>query len=134
MKVVAFLLFERFIRQSGKTIPAFELDTVDAKRFPFTGSLVCYLQVEIDQADEGVPVAIRYELAPNGDGASGAVATLSNVERIAPMRQDGYRVTRFRDYMEVEFSIATPGLYEARAYVDDVPVAVYPLLAREWKQ
>ena len=100
------------------------------RRFPFDPVFWCYLEVEVDETQEGLPINIRYEIAPDGDGASGPVQVLSEVDRIGPMRADGDRVARFRDHMEVQAHIPTVGHYEVRAYVDDILVATRDLLAR----
>jgi hypothetical protein len=132
MRALAFILWESFGREMGRAVVAGEIDNVFTREFPIEAPIWCYLQVELDPHQEGVPIHARVEAVPDGGGASGETETLLDADFIGTMRVDPDRPVIYRFYEQVELRLPSPGYYDVRAYIDDELVAQRPVHAAYW--
>src|SRR5688572_11271553 len=127
MRSLAFILWESFGREMGRAVVAGEIDNVFTREFPIDVPVWCYLQVELDEHQEGVPIHARIESVPDGSGASGEVVTLLDADFIGTMHVDPDRPVIYRFYEQVALYMPSPGYYDVRAYIDDELVAQRPV-------
>jgi hypothetical protein len=132
MRALAFMLWESFGRELGRAVVAGEIDNVFTREFPIDAPVWCYLQVELDAHQEGVPIHALVESVPDGDGASGETVVLLDATFIGTMRVDPDRPVIYRFYEQVALNLPTPGYYDIRAYIDDELVSNRPIRAAYW--